>query len=108
MMLPDLIPVWLKYYVALFDNSAAFEEYLKKQDIDDAAQKAGLKRKTKHTVVPHVGSFIRFERDMDLTPSMQRIGGQLGDLPNALPHFADDDSWYWKVGSCFEVAGTYA
>ncbi|PPQ96104.1 LOW QUALITY PROTEIN: hypothetical protein CVT26_004738 [Gymnopilus dilepis] len=78
-MQPDLIPAWFKYYVALYDNSAAFEEWLTKQGVDEAAKKAGLKRKKKHTIVPH------------------RIGGRLGDLPDALPHFPTDDSWYWNV-----------
>ena len=53
-MLPELIPVWFKYFVALYDNSPAFEEYLTRQGLDEAATKAGLKRKKKHTVVPHV------------------------------------------------------
>ena len=53
-MQPDLIPAWFKYYVALYDNSAAFEEWLTKQGVDEAAKKAGLKRKKKHTIVPHV------------------------------------------------------
>ncbi|PPQ96108.1 hypothetical protein CVT26_004742 [Gymnopilus dilepis] len=81
-MHPDLIPVWFKYFVALYDNSPAFEEYLTRQGLDEAATKAGLKRKKKHTVVPH------------------RIGGQIGDTPNSLPHFPTDESWYWKVQVC--------
>ena len=68
-MLPELIPVWFKYYVALYDNSPAFEEYLTKQNIDEAAQNVGLKRKTKHTVVPHVRLCDRVP-DMNLSPSM--------------------------------------
>ncbi|KAF8891944.1 hypothetical protein CPB84DRAFT_1368633 [Gymnopilus junonius] len=79
---PDLIPAWFKYYVALYDNSAAFEEYLKKQGTNEASRRAGVKRRSKHTVVPH------------------RIGARIGDSPNALPNFPTDDSWYWNVQVC--------
>ena len=53
-MLPELIPVWLKYFVALHDNSPAFEEFLEKEGVDEAALKFGLRRKIEHTIVPHV------------------------------------------------------
>ena len=95
-MQPGLIPAWFKYYVALYDNSAAFEEYLKKQGVDEAAKQAGLKRKKRHTIVPHVCSSLSFPI-LAIQPCIQRIGGRLGDLPNALPHFPTDDSWYWNV-----------
>ncbi|KAF8891945.1 hypothetical protein CPB84DRAFT_1783894 [Gymnopilus junonius] len=76
---PDLMPAWFKYYVALYDNSSAFEEYLKKQGTDEAMSKAGVKRRSKHTVIP------------------QRIGARVGDPANALPYFPTDDAWYWNV-----------
>ena len=57
-MHPDMIPVWHKYYVALYNNAAAFDGYLATQGANEAAQKVGLKRKSKHTIVPHVRVYI--------------------------------------------------
>src|ERR1700727_3712182 len=51
---PGLAPTLLKYYTAIYDNSFAFRKYLKKQGAEEAAQKAGVKLKSKHTIVPHV------------------------------------------------------
>ena len=53
-MHPDLISVWVKYFVALHDNYPAFEEYLERKGVDEAALKVGLRRKAEHTIVPHV------------------------------------------------------
>lgn len=39
---------------AICENSGPFKQYLKKEGVDEAARKAGLKRKTKHSVVPPV------------------------------------------------------
>ena len=52
----SLVPALLKYYTAIYDNSFAFRKYLKKQGAEEAAQKAGVKLKSKHTIVPHVCS----------------------------------------------------
>jgi hypothetical protein len=45
---------FFKYYVAMYDNAAVFKKYLKKQGTDEAARKAGVKLKQKHSIVPHV------------------------------------------------------
>ena len=59
-MNPSLVPALLKYYTAIYDNSFAFRKYLKKQGAEEAAQKAGVKFKSKHTIVPHVCSSVPF------------------------------------------------
>lgn len=43
----------MKYYTVIYNNSSAFSKYLIKQNTEDAAQKLGVKLKSKHTVVPH-------------------------------------------------------
>ena len=96
-MLPELIPVWLKYFVALHDNSTAFEEFMKKQGVDDAALQLGLRRKIEHTIVPHVCPPIFTLGFWICSSHRKRIGARLGDPPNALPHFPTDNSWYWNV-----------
>jgi hypothetical protein len=49
-----------KYYIAIYDNSTAFEKYLKKQGTEEAARKAGVKLKQKHSIVPHVCAFQQY------------------------------------------------
>jgi hypothetical protein len=56
-MNPDSLGAYWKYFVAMYDNAAAFEKYLKKQGTDEAARKAGVKLKRKHSIVPHVRAF---------------------------------------------------
>jgi len=51
---PGHISVIFKYLVAIHDNSTAFYQYLTKQGTEEAAQKAGVKLKSKHSIVPHV------------------------------------------------------
>jgi hypothetical protein len=51
---PAIAPAIMKYYTAIYDNSSAFSRYLMKHDTADAARKAGVKLKSKHTIVPHV------------------------------------------------------
>lgn len=43
---------------AYLDNSAAFEEYLNKQNIDVHLQKYGLQRRRIHHIMPPVFAFI--------------------------------------------------
>ncbi|KDR80410.1 hypothetical protein GALMADRAFT_242832 [Galerina marginata CBS 339.88] len=74
-----IIPALFKYFTAIYDNSAAFDEYLKKQHTEEAARKAGVKLKSKHTIVPH------------------RIGAPIDGAPSDLPQFSADDGWYWNV-----------
>jgi len=76
---PGLAPTLLKYYTAIYDNSFAFRKYLKKQGAEEAAQKAGVKLKSKHTIVPH-----RMYAPLD-TPS------------NTLPLFPTEESWYLNI-----------
>lgn len=51
---PALAFAVMKYYTAIYDNSSAFSKYLMKYDTAGAARKAGVKLKSKHTIVSHV------------------------------------------------------
>ena len=51
---PNYLASYMKYMMAIYDNSGAFETYLQREDTKEAARKVGAKRKTKHTIVPHV------------------------------------------------------
>jgi hypothetical protein len=51
---PGRISAIFKYLVAIHDNSTAFHQYLAKQGTEEAARKAGVKLKSKHSIVPHV------------------------------------------------------
>jgi hypothetical protein len=44
----------MKHAGSLYDNSSAFNEYLKAQHTKDAAHKGDVELKSKHTIVPHV------------------------------------------------------
>ncbi|KIP04172.1 hypothetical protein PHLGIDRAFT_93808 [Phlebiopsis gigantea 11061_1 CR5-6] len=61
---------------SVYDNSRAFDRYLLNYGLDDALKRNKLKRKTKHTIVPH------------------RLCASVHDPPSALPEFKDKDSWY--------------
>ncbi|CCM01082.1 uncharacterized protein FIBRA_03130 [Fibroporia radiculosa] len=63
---------------AVHDNSKAFDDYLDSQGIDYVLSTSGLKRKRKHTIVPH------------------RLGGSF-ESPSALPTFSDDKNWYLSM-----------
>lgn len=39
---------------SVYDNSRAFDRYLLNYGLNDALKRNKLKRKTKHTIVPHV------------------------------------------------------
>jgi hypothetical protein len=39
---------------ALYDNSKAFDAYLRKQGMDSILHKTDLKMRVRHTIVPHV------------------------------------------------------
>jgi len=41
---------------ALYENSKAFSMFLKKQGLNEILQKAKLRLRENHTVVPHVGN----------------------------------------------------
>ena len=41
-------------FMAVHDHSAAFDTHLKKQGLDAALKKAGLKRRLQHRIMPHV------------------------------------------------------
>ncbi|KAF9543454.1 hypothetical protein CPC08DRAFT_824152 [Agrocybe pediades] len=71
-------PAYKQYILALYDNSEAFEEYLKRENTYEAAKEAGAKLKKKHTIVPH------------------RIWAPLDGPSSALPHCPTDESWYFK------------
>lgn len=40
---------------AFYDSSAPFQQYLKKQGLDDVLRESKIKLRGKHTIVPHVG-----------------------------------------------------
>ncbi|KDQ11252.1 hypothetical protein BOTBODRAFT_57568 [Botryobasidium botryosum FD-172 SS1] len=61
---------------AMYESSGAFEEYLEKKGMAEALHRTKLKRKQKHTIVPH------------------RLCGPLDGPPSALPLFPDEESWY--------------
>ncbi|KAH8089940.1 hypothetical protein BXZ70DRAFT_899118 [Cristinia sonorae] len=63
------------------DNSKAFQQYLDSHGMPETLQKLSLKRKARHTIVPH------------------RIGIPLDSPPDALPAvvFHDAESWYNNV-----------
>lgn len=50
-----LTPAFVKYATVTTDNSALFEKFLQDGGIEEAAQKAAVSRKSRHTIVPHVG-----------------------------------------------------
>ncbi|KIM76000.1 hypothetical protein PILCRDRAFT_78276 [Piloderma croceum F 1598] len=82
-MHPGVVLALLKYYTAIYDNSTAFHDHLRKQGTEEAARKAGVKLKSKHTIVPH------------------RICAPLDAPSNALPLFPTDESWYLNVRAFF-------
>lgn len=87
---PARIPAIWKYFVALYDNSAAFDEYLKAQGTDEAARKAGAKLKVRHSIVPHVRFTLIFYLFLILNYCharglVQRLMGQRTRCLNFLP-----------------------
>ncbi|KAF7964996.1 hypothetical protein HWV62_1158 [Athelia sp. TMB] len=76
---PTIMTCQTKYMTALYDNSVPWGNYLQKQGAEEAARKAGVKRKEKHTIVSH------------------RIGAPLGASSSTLPLHPNEDSWYWGV-----------
>jgi hypothetical protein len=64
---------------ALYDNSKAFDAFLKKQGMDRILSKTDLKMQVRHNIIPH----------RNKTP--------LHGSPDAVPEFADDESWYRHV-----------
>jgi len=76
---PGFTLAMMKYYTAIYDYSSAFNQYLQKQGTADAARNAGVKLKSKNTIVPH------------------RICAPLGASSNALPDFPTAESWYLNV-----------
>ncbi|OJA20467.1 hypothetical protein AZE42_04908 [Rhizopogon vesiculosus] len=59
-----------------FDNSKAFSQFLKQQNLENLLRKTKLKLRTTRTIVPH-----RYRVPLDAAP-------------NAVPEFADNESWY--------------
>jgi hypothetical protein len=55
---------------ALYDNSKAFDTFLRKQGMDRILLKTDLKMKIKHTIVPHVRIHVCFTRPVELTHSL--------------------------------------
>jgi hypothetical protein len=87
---PALIPALWKYFIALYDNSAAFDEYLKAQGTDEAARKVGAKLKVRHSIVPHVRfTFVLhlflILNYLDARGSVLRLMGQKMDCLSFLP-----------------------
>jgi len=64
---------------ALYDNSKAFDAFLRKQGMDRILRKTDVKMRVKHTIVPH------------------RNRAPLDGAPNSVPEFMDDESWYRHV-----------
>ncbi|KAH6906714.1 hypothetical protein BKA70DRAFT_1286691 [Coprinopsis sp. MPI-PUGE-AT-0042] len=62
-----------------YDTSKPFEAYLQKKDLANILLQLGLKRKRKHTIVPH------------------RMGISLDSPAHALPSYANDESWYYNT-----------
>ncbi|GJE90137.1 zf-MYND and DUF4470 domain-containing protein [Phanerochaete sordida] len=63
-------------FAAVHDYSAAFDTYLSKQGLGVALEKAGLRRRLAHEIVPH------------------RLCAPLNGVPSDLPEFKDSESWY--------------
>ncbi|KAJ6576027.1 hypothetical protein DFH09DRAFT_980979 [Mycena vulgaris] len=72
-------PAYFNSFTALYDNSRAFEEHLKDQGLTGALQERKLKRKAKHTIMPH------------------RLYVPLDAPPTALPVFPDAETWYLRA-----------
>jgi hypothetical protein len=85
---------------ALYDNSKAFDTYLRKQGMDGILHKTDLKMRVRHTIVPHVRIHIVdvFTRSVQSYRSLsQRNKVPLHGPPDAIPEFTDDESWYRHV-----------
>ncbi|GJE94086.1 DUF4470 domain-containing protein [Phanerochaete sordida] len=63
-------------FSAVHDHSMAFDTHLSKQGLAVALNKAGLKRRPAHKIVPH------------------RLCAPLNGAPSDLPEFKDSESWY--------------
>ncbi|TFK46601.1 hypothetical protein OE88DRAFT_1667202 [Heliocybe sulcata] len=74
-----MIVQYMKCAEPVHENWTAFKKYLKAQSIDETLRRLSLRMKDRHTVVPH------------------RNFAPLDGPPNALPAFADEDSWYLHV-----------
>ncbi|OAX31589.1 hypothetical protein K503DRAFT_777457, partial [Rhizopogon vinicolor AM-OR11-026] len=75
----------------VYDNSKAFSQFLKQQNLENLLRKTKLKLRTTRTIVPH-----RYRVPLDAAP-------------NAVPEFPDNESWYNSVryaASIFHVDGT--
>ncbi|OJA20158.1 hypothetical protein AZE42_11951 [Rhizopogon vesiculosus] len=59
-----------------YDNSKAFSQFLKQHNLENLLRKTKLKLRTTRTIVPH-----RYRVPLDAAP-------------NAVPEFADNESWY--------------
>ncbi|TFK38372.1 hypothetical protein BDQ12DRAFT_705388 [Crucibulum laeve] len=64
---------------AVYDNSKAFATFLKNQGLDTILRETKLKKRQRHTIVPH------------------RLGAPLHGSPETLPEFLDDTSWYHYI-----------
>ncbi|RXW13619.1 hypothetical protein EST38_g12235 [Candolleomyces aberdarensis] len=63
----------------MYENSKPFEKYLKKEKLDIILRETKLKLRGQHKIVPH------------------RLGLSLGDPSDALPHFPNEESWYYRT-----------
>lgn len=84
---------------SVYDNSQAFDTFLRRNGLGGALTRNGLQRRLSHTVVPHV-SLGNPVHDLSLEANIcytQRICAPLGAPPSALPEFSDKYSWYLQV-----------
>lgn len=81
-----------------YDNSAAFDAYLKGQGLDAILEDTGLKLHTQRRIVPHVriASLVaRCCQNDHLV--LQRLGVPLDASPSDTPVFQGEESWYRAV-----------
>ncbi|CAL1708496.1 unnamed protein product [Somion occarium] len=74
-----MIGVYMGFLMTKYDNSKAFQTYLDKHGMAEVLQKAQLKLRQRHTILPN------------------RIGSRVGGAPSDLPEFPDSESWYFDA-----------
>jgi len=81
---------------AMYENSKAFDNYLRKRKVSKTASSVGLQMKSTHTITPRVSQI--FTLMAVLLISVQRHGVSLNSPYGTLPVFSNDEEWYQQVG----------
>ncbi|KZT23913.1 hypothetical protein NEOLEDRAFT_1068540 [Neolentinus lepideus HHB14362 ss-1] len=77
--LPSFLFSISHYLGAMYDNSSAFNKFLKAQNIDSTLRKFSLRMRKQNAILPH------------------RNCAPVGASLNSLPRFPTDESWYLNV-----------